>query len=255
MTKASKSSFAPVATKIRHRTIGRSYGEVGTGKTRFWLLAPKPLYIQSLDKGLEGTIDQLIREGLIRADDVHVADYDWHPGSDDFSQSYAVNLRDRLIADHNFALENEARTIVWDKESDIWELFRYAEFGSPNDTPKDYQKLNQRYMAIINKVKGYDASLGLIQSMKDKWGLTGEVNQRTGKKSFGKTGEREAWGFDRLEEQVFVNICHRREDGEFFLDIGKCRQNTALQDQTLPATTFADFGMMLIEGSNESDWA
>ena len=123
--------------------------------------------MQSLDKGLEGTLDQLIRNGDVAAEDIQVADYDWHPGSEDFSQDYAIELRERVIADYFFALKAEARAVVWDKESDIWQLFRYAEFGAPTDAPKDYQKLNQRYMAIINKSKEYDVSLGLVQSLSD----------------------------------------------------------------------------------------
>ena len=248
-------SFRPVSFATRHRTIGRSVGEVGTGKTRFWLTGPKPIFMQSLDKGLEGTVDQLFREGLITsADDVQVADYDWHPGSEDFSQDYAIELRERLIADYHYALDAGARTIVWDKEGDIWQLFRYAEFGGPSEAPKDYAQLNQRYIAIINKAKSYDVSLGLIQSFQDEWGQTGAISRATGKKQFGKTGNRIAWGFDRLEELVFVNITHRREEGEFYLDVGKCRQNTELQDQTIPGGTFAEFGTLLIPESDMEDW-
>lgn len=252
---APMSSFTPYTPKVSHRTIGRSYGDVGTGKTTFWLTGPKPVFMQSLDKGLEGTADQLMADGRLSPDDLRVADYDWHPGGEDFDQDYAIALRDRFIRDYEYALDNGARTIIWDKETDVWELFRYAEFGAPNDAPKNYAALNQRYIATINKVKAYDASLGLIQSLGDDWGETGAINPRTGKKTFGKLGTRSARGFDRLDELVFVNILHRREGGEFFLDISKCRQNKDLQDQTIQVSGFGEFGTLLIPGSTEEDWA
>lgn len=251
------SSFQPLKAETLYRTIARSSGEVGSGKTRFWLTAPKPLYMQSLDKGLEGTVNQLIEEGLIDAGDVHIAEYDWHPGSEDFSQEYAEALRDKFIADYYFALD-AARTIVWDKESDIWELFRYAEFGKPNTTQRqDYAKLNQRYLALINKAKGYDVSLGLIQSMKDAWGS--QLNTTTGKMQGVKLGYREPWGFDRLDEAVFLELHHKRTkvaDGasEFTIEVGKSRQNTNIQDQSFPGMTFAEFGTLLIPGSEEDSW-
>lgn len=258
MSTAPTSSFQPLQAETLYRTIARSSGEVGSGKTRFWLTAPKPLYMQSLDKGLEGTVNQLMAEGLLDASDIHIAEYDWHPGSEDFSQEYAENLRDRLINDYHVALDL-GRTVVWDKESDIWELFRYAAFGKPNEAPKDYAKLNQRYLALINKAKGYDVSLGLIQSMKDAWGSA--INPQTGKKQPVKLGYRVPWGFDRLDEAVFLELHHRREkaaDGgasDFIIEVGKSRQNTAIQDQSFPGgLTFPQFGTLLLEGSTEEDW-
>lgn len=245
------STFAPLTATTLYRTIARSSGEVGSGKTRFWLTAPKPLYLMSLDKGTEGVVDQLLQEGLVEAGDIQLAEYDWHPGSEDFSQEYAQALRDRLVADYYFALD-AGRTVVWDKESDIWEMFRYAEFGAPNTAPKDYAKLNQRYLALINKAKGYDVNFVLIQSMKDDWGS--QINAKTGVKQAVKLSTRSAWGFDRLDEAVFLELHHRRDKGEFFIDVGKSRQNTGMQDQTYPGMTFAEFGTMLITGSEEDQW-
>lgn len=263
-----KPSFKPVTKNILYRTIARSAGEVGSGKTYFWLTAPKPVFVHSIDQGLEGVVEQLMNRGYINEGDVQVAEYDWCPGDIEFKklrnmkesetmdlQDLAIARRDQLIANHFYALESGARTIVYDKESDVWQLFRYAEFGAPNDNPKNYDELNQRYIALINAVKSYDCSLGLIQSVKDEWGAFGEVNKSTGRRGLAKSGRRVAWGFDRLDELVFMDIEHIRRDGEFFLKIGKCRQNSNLQDQEVPATTFAEFGTLLIDGSTEDDWA
>jgi len=243
--------FKKADSERRCRTIGLSVGEVGTGKTSFWLTAPGPIFVASLDKGLEGIIEEHAGKK-----EIYFKEYDWSAGKEDFSQEYAVEVRDEILRDYEIALEH-ARTIVFDKETSIWEVFRYAEFGGPTDAPKDYAKLNQRYINLINMAKAGSVNFGLIQSMKNEWGSY--TNPTTGKKSGAPTGERVPVGFSQANELVYVEMLHRRQvvkDGpsEFYFDIGKCRQNTALQDQTFPACSFSEFGQLLIEGSEEGDW-
>ena len=48
--------FTKASTTLKPRIIAASYGEVGTLKTSFWLGAPGPILVQSLDWGLEGVI-------------------------------------------------------------------------------------------------------------------------------------------------------------------------------------------------------
>ncbi len=246
------SRFKKADSERRCRTIGLSWGEVGTGKTSLWLTAPGPILVQSLDKGLEGIIEMHATSGK----DIYYEEYDWNASAADFSQEYAVEIRDKIIEDFTVALEH-CRTVVWDKETNIWEVFRYAEFGGPSDNPKDYAKLNQRYVNLINQAKEGSINFGLIQSMKNEWGTV--INPNNGKKGGAPTGERIPAGFAQANELVYVEIRHRREvvkdsPSEFYFDIGKCRQNTALQDQTFQASTFAELGQLLIEGSEAGDW-
>ncbi len=264
---ATKSSFHPVKRSTHFRTIARSAGEVGTGKTHFWLTGPKPVFVQSIDQGMEGTVDQLLESGVVKEGEIQLAEYDWSPGditvrklaklTDNEAidlKAHAIALRDRFIADYYEALKH-ARTIMWDKESDIWQLFRYAEFGaSTGGMPQHSDDLNLNYTALINKAKDYNVSLGLIQSVKDEWGAYGDVNQKTGKRGLSTSGRRVPSGYKRLGELVFMEIEHKRVNGEFMIAIGKCRQNTALQDDEFPAMSFAEFGQLLIPGSEESDW-
>lgn len=252
MPKNPLTKFKKADSERRCRTIGLSCGEVGVGKTSFWLSAPGPILVQSLDKGLEGIIEKHAQAGK----DIYFEEYDWSAGKEDFSQDYAVEIRDKIMEDFVIALEH-ARTVLWDKETNIWEVFRYAEFGGPTDAPKDYAKLNQRYINLVNLAKEGTINFGLIQSMKNEWGSY--TNPNTGKKSGAPTGQRIPVGFSQANELVYVEMLHRREAvkdsvSEFYFDIGKCRQNTALQDQTFPASTFAEFGQLLIEGSEEGDW-
>lgn len=259
MTETLMGRFGVPDESYFHRTIARITGEVGTGKTRFALTAPGPHVYQSLDKGLEGTIQQARREGLV-PDQFHEIQYAWHrPGTNErLTQAYAIELRDKFIEDYRFALTHGARVITWDKESEVWELFRYAAFGIPNaDKPKDYIKLNADYEALIDEAKDFDVNLFLIQGMRTPWGMVNGKFTR-------KNGQREAEGFEKVDALVYVEMHFRREreidednpEGitNYYIDIGKCRQNSALQDTTIPAMGFEDFGTLLIPGSKAGDW-
>ncbi len=257
--------FALASEAAPARTIWLASGEAGTGKTSLALSLGGPTLIQSLDKGTEGLAS--IREARNRGTKIYVKEYDWTPegsgsaaGADDFNQDYARKVRDEIIADYRYAMKAGVRVIIWDKETDIWEVFRYAEFGKPSASAKDYAKLNQRYMALINESKATTISFCLIQGMKAEWGKSAD-----GKPT--PTGQRIRSGFDRLDEIAFLDMLHTRQDGKFAIHIGKCRQATHLQDQPFTWTPlgspddsvdfsegFASLGPQLVDGSTAEDW-
>lgn len=245
------------------RTIWMSSGEHGVGKSRFALTAPGPILVQSLDKGTEGLIESMVEEDpSMAAKGIYVKEYDWDPFRDDFDKTYAESIREEIMKDYMFGLQH-ARTIIWDKETDIREVFQYAEFGSPTGgNVRDYGRLNQTYFNVINRAKSVPhVNFGLIQGMKDEWVEAGkaEVNPRTGQQKFNrkKSGRRIRAGFDRLGEIVMLELHHERRDGEFFIQVGKARQQRAsapVQDQEFPGCTFAQFGTLLIPGTEETEW-
>lgn len=247
----SKYKRADVSRKCR--TIGMSSGEVGSGKTHLWLTAPGKMLVQSLDKGMEGVVEKLLAEEPDK--EIYVKEYDWNPAGD-FDQDYAVALRDEILEDFTFGLEN-GRTVLWDKETDIREVFQYAEFGDPTSgNVKDYGKFNQRYFHLINKAKSIaGVNVGFIQSMKDEWAVVPIIKNGEKKTQFTKTGKRIRAGFERLDELVMTELYHERANGEFCITIGKCRQNDQLQDTVNPgAFTFPQFGTLLMPDTEESDW-
>lgn len=241
----------------KHRIIGASFGEPGSGKTSFWLGAPGPIVIMSFDKGLEGVVERFQHDK-----DIYVAEYDWAP-TETLEQDAAITLRDKFIEDYEYAVAN-ARTVIWDKEDDIWELFRYAEFGEPKDSPLNYPALNQRYRQLINLPKGSDINFGLIQGMKDEW--VPKVNKKTGAQGAVGSGNRVRKGFKEIEGLVHINLEHRRRKvvddtgatrSVFELAIGKARGpgGQDVQDQTFENLTFGDFGQLVFPDSEEGDWA
>lgn len=235
---------------LKNRLIWRGVGECGTGKTFFGLGAPGPIVVQSFDRGLEG-----VNLSAYNEKDIYPIEYEWAPTTE-LSQEAAIELRDKFIEDHEYALKH-ARTILVDKETDVWEIFRYGEFGEPNDSPRNYPALNQRYRKLVNMAKSTDVNIGWIQSMKDEWKT---VNK---KKSSGEvvqagaaTGNRVAQGFGELEGLVHINLFHRRENGKFLIDVGKARgpASTDVQDQTFTNLTFVEFAQLVFPDTNEEDW-
>lgn len=235
---------------LKNRIIGRSYGEVGSGKTHFWLTAPGPIVVQSLDQGLEGVaLDEYGKK------DIYPIEYDWHP-TEELSQEEAQAIRQQFIEDFEYACQH-ARTVIWDKETDVWEMFRYAEFGEPNDAPRNYPKLNQRYRKVVNLPKALDINFGLIQGMRDEW-KTVRAQKRSGEvvEKGQSTGNRIPAGFGELDGLVHINLFHRRVAGEFMLDVGKARGPAArdIQDQTFENLSFAEFGQLAFPDSSDEDW-
>lgn len=250
-TKSGLNRFTLATDDLKPRIIGRSSGEYGTGKTTFWLGAPGPIVIQSLDKGLEGVVEPFTKEK-----DIYVAEYDWQPTTS-LDQDEAIALRDKFIEDFEYAIQH-ARTVIWDKETDIYELFRYAEFGGPSDSPLNYPALYQRYRRYINMPKATSINFGVIQAMKDEWMQKSKVDKRTGqsKQTGAPTGNRIRAGYREVDGLVHTELQHRREGGVFFIDVGKSRGPGSgnIQDQTFENLTFVEFAQLVFPETEESDW-
>lgn len=255
-----ESRFVKAGEDVRHRIIAASYGEVGTGKTTWWLGAPAPIFIQSFDRGLEGVVESFAKDK-----DIRVAEYElMNPDGSELDQDRGIEVRDKFIEDYEYALKH-ARTIVWDKETDVYDAFKYAEqgsvYGDSGTKPLDWDRLHARLRRLINMAKATDVNFGLIQGMKNEWGKGG-VNQNTGKKGIVATGGRVRKGMADVDALVHINIEHVRvpgADGEpskFVLNVGKSRGpgSKDVQDQQFENLTFAEFAQLVFPESSEEDW-
>ena len=249
--KQTNGRFARANQSVKLRLIGASYGEQKVGKTSFWLSAPGPIYIQSFDYGLEGVVQKFQHEK-----EIYVREYDWAPVGDELTQEAAIELRDAFVADFDVALA-QGRTIVWDKETEVWELFRYAEFG-PNDVgvatsaPRNYPALNQRYRYHIRRAYDLGVNFGLIQGVKAKW--ISKPQPGTGILQPHNTGELARTGFNEIGALVQIDLWHKREQGQFLIDVGGCRQNAELQDQQFTNLTFPEMACLVFPDSRLEDW-
>jgi hypothetical protein len=246
MSKSPFARYQKANDTTKQRIVAASFGEVGTGKTSFWLGAPGPIVVQTLDQGLEGVVEPFTKEK-----DIYVANYDLgiEPG-EGFTHELAVEARDKFIADFEHAL-TVARTIIWDRESDMFNLFSYAESGTEDKygalIPKDWDKLKGGIRRLIAMAKATDVNFGVIQGMRDEWA----------KGKMGKTGNRIRNGMDDIDALMHINIEHRRENGQFEITVGKSRGpgGRDIQDQVFPALSFAEFSMLVFPDSQESDWS
>ena len=236
---------------VKQRIIGLSLGEVGSRKTSFWLEAPAPIVVFSFDRGLEGVVERYQHDKSI-----YVAEYDWSPNPDEetLTQEQAIELREKFTADFEHAIQ-VARTVIIDKETDLWELFRYAEFGAPNDAPRNYPALNQRYRRLINMPKSLDINFGLIEGMKDEW--VSKVNKKTGATGAASSGNRIRAGFGELDGLVHMVMTHSGVSPKTWqIAVGKMRGPGApeLAGETIPSLSFSEFGQLAFPESSVTDW-
>ena len=249
------SRFTKASEPVRQRLIWRGYGEPGSRKTSFGLEAPGPLVIFSFDKGLEGVVERYQEHK-----DIYLKEYEWSP-TEDLSQEDAQALRDEFIGDFTHALAH-ARTVLIDKETDLWELFRYAEFGEPNDAPRNYPQLTQRYRKYMNMPKALNINFGVIQGMKNEWKT---IQKRDGGGEKGaSTGRRIPQGFGELEGMVHLDLHHTGHSlRTWAIEVGKARgpggqeiADTRLgPDEGFEGITFTEFAVLVFPDTREKDWA
>lgn len=246
--------YTKATTEVKARIIANSVGEVGTGKTSFWLGAPGPIGIQTLDLGLEGVV-----EPYAATKDIYIASYDvGQTIRESFTHAKAVDARDKFIEDFEDMIQ-KMRTIVWDREGDVFSLFQYAEFGTDDAygaaPPKDWDKLKGRIRRMVAMAKASDVNFGLIQGMKNEW--IPVVNKKTGAKAAGQSGKRIASGMDDVDALVHTNLFHERVGRDFSITVGKSRGPGGFdcQDQTFANLSFADLAMLIYPDTTEQDWA
>ena len=246
--------FERASPDIKPRIVASSYGEVGTGKTHFWLGAPAPIVVQTLDQGLEGVVEQYAKEK-----DIYLANYDLGATiGASFTHAAAVEARDKFIEDFETAIQS-ARTIVWDRETDVFDLFYFAEFGTDDAFgaagAKDWDKLKGKLRRMIAMAKASDINFGLIQGMRNEW--VAKANKNTGAKAAAQSGNRIRKGMDDIEALVHIDLLHTRQNGEFSIEVKKSRGpgGTDVQDQTFEGLSFTDFALLVFPDTSEKDWA
>lgn len=237
---------------LRERIVAASVGEAGTGKTSFWLGAPGPIVFQTLDQGLEGVVERFASKK-----EIYIAEYDLGHTGEEYTHALAVIARDKFVEDFVHAVDN-ARTIVWDRESDMWPLFSYAKHGTDDmfaaAPPKDWDKLKGEIRRLIAMAKARDINFGIIQGMKNEWGQ--KFNTNTGAKGAMQTGKRIRSGMEDIEAIVHIDLLHERTNGKFSVTVGKSRGpgGPDIQDQTFQDLDFKSFAMMVFPDSSDEHW-
>jgi len=235
-------NFTLLGSDDTYRMIVRSWGRDKTGKNHFGFTGPGPVFGQYFDPGgAEGVVEKFRRGGK----DVYAVHYRFKKG--EMGRTQAIEIRDQFIKDYEFALKN-ARTIQWD-ESEVWELFRWAEFDDESDAPRFYGPLDARYRELLQLAYDSGANLQLIQKVKERW-------TQTAKGAPVPSGVFEPTGFKGGANIVQANLEHLwdKERG-FVVNVVNCRQNMDVAGQEFTGLDFPTLGQLVFPDSDESDWS
>lgn len=240
--------------EAKPRIIGASYGEIGTLKTSLWAGAPGPILFQSTDNGTEGVIEPFQKQK-----EIYVINYE--TSTDTQTQESAQEIVNKFITDYEYFVNNGIRTVVWDKEDQVYAIFKFAELGAPTDAPNNYYPLFQRFQRLMNLAKSSSVNFGLIQGMKTPW--VPKVNTGTGARgaTADTTGRRVRRGNPEVPEQVHINIEHvlkTNDEGkpEFWLNIGKSRGpgGRDIQNRSFQFMEFSMLAQLMFPDTEEEDW-
>ena len=189
-------------------------GREKQGKTNFALTAPDPIAHFNLDVGLEGVIEKFRKDKVI-----YTHDYPYRTEMGASTMAIAQPIWEKFKADYKFFLNSkEIRTIVWDTESEAFDLLRYARLGTlalPRDVSYKYGPVNAEFREMIRTAFASDKNLIIIKKMKDEY--IKDV----------RTGGDEPAGFKDMSYLVQVNLIDYRDglDGPFHIQVENCRQN------------------------------
>lgn len=242
MPKKDFGNFKPLNSKDRYRLIVRSWGPDKVGKNHFGFTGPGPIFGQYFDPGgTEGVAEKFLSEGK----EIHAIQYRFDKSS--MGQLQAADLRDQFILDYEVALKN-ARLVQWD-ETEVWELFRWAQFGGDSDAPRFYAPLNAQYRFLIQSAYDAGVNLQLIQKVKEKWGEDSRNKPKP-------LGTYEPVGFQQANYICQANLEHSwtKEDG-FAVLVQNCRQNMALSNERYVGLDWATLGQLVYPESSDTDWS
>jgi hypothetical protein len=202
------------------------------GKTHMALNADPIVAFQSLDLGTEGVVEK-VEDAPNR---VRIAEYALgvQPGevTEDIMAREADKVWQGFVRDYHQALNDPAvRTIVWDTETEVWQLLRLARFGvltpkTGRDRGNVWGPVNAEMLGLIRAAFSSDKSLIMLEKVKDEY------------KNDKKTGMKVASGFGDVPFQAQI-VATAYRDGDpvpscFKVLVTDCRSNPDLNGVTIP---------------------
>jgi AAA domain len=235
--------FTRAQSVVKRRLILSLEALEGAGKTRFTLTAPGPIAFINFDYGLEGVIEPFQVQKAIYVATVKL-DFNGTGGKEKVIEAAEKELA-KVETNYQTALK-QARTIVIDTGSELWELLRLAAFGKLEKVmPHQYTEVNQQMTRLIKLAYDSDANLLLTHRLKEQW-----INDK-------KTG---LYEFSGMKDVPYLVQAHARmwtDEQGYHLKVGKCRQNATvigleLVNEMISFPTLAQF---VFPDSEEKDWA
>lgn len=227
---------------VQQRMILSLCGRRGKGKSHFALTAPGPIALFDLDVGLDGVVQKFLDDKVVMVNRFEVP----------YTKEAAEAERDRFYAAWSAAIRaRDIRTIIVDTETELWELYRMAEYGALSGVmPYQYTAVNVRCARLFKETLtvGLDKNFIFLRHLKTVY-----VNDK-------KTDRMEPAGFGGLEKivQVVGEIWRDipEEGGEWHVTIDKCRLNPEVDGETYDGdmASFPWLATFVVNGTSPADW-
>ncbi len=208
-------------------------GKDGTGKTHFALTGPEPVILFNIDMGTEGVVSkfQLGLDGQ-KAKRVLVYDVRVPKGADkEVYESIWQQVRERA----EVAYRLKQGTVVWDTDTENYELCRLARFGRLTQImPHHYSVVNNDYREFLRLAYLSGVTTVLIHKVKPVY-----VNGN-------RTTDYEESGMSEIPFMVQLRLRTFRNDPaspgempEFGCTVLKCRPKPSMMGQTISGPMFS----------------
>lgn len=245
-----QSGFRRANEAVKKRLIMAIDGREKSGKSHFALSGPEPIGVVNLDIGLDGVVQKWQDDKEIWVTDVKVNIQELKELTPQAAAQEADRAFNQVVKAYKAVL-GEARTIVWDNATEIWELLRMARFGKLDHVkPHHYGPVNAEYRELLRMAYDQDrTNLVLLHKMKDEY-----VDDK-------RTGLVKRAGFADTGFLVQVNALSWREPGLpvpdcFNLTVADCRQNAELAEVAFSGNdcNFQALAMAVFPGTKEAEW-
>jgi len=248
--KFEQAGFVRAAEDVKRRLIMAIDAREKSGKSHFALSGPEPVAVINLDVGLDGVVQKFQSDKEIWVQDIPVNIQELKELTPQMAAKEADRAYQQVLKAYKAVL-GEARTIVYDNATEVWELLRMARFGKLDHVkPHHYGPVNAEYRELIRMA--YDQSvtnLILLHKMKDEY-----IDDK-------RTGLVKRAGFADTAFLVQMNaLCYRGPEETvpdcFHMQIMDCRQNAELNNVDVSGAdlNFPFIATLVFPDTKEEDW-
>ncbi len=247
--------FERVTSELPKRRLIMSIGDLEKdGKTHFALTAPGPIGVIDADRGLEGVAEKFAAAGK----EIHMKNYRKMPVRTMKDNEDHIARWDAVEEDYHVLLDDPAiRTIIWDTDTELWEMIRMARFGKLTQIKSHhYGPVNAEFRKLVDEAFDSNKNLILISRYKKQY-----VKKNTQSDDSVWNGKYDAAGFNELASIVQVNLRSRLvrdEDGASVptITVVNCRQNMMMNGEVFEGddACFSWVAANIIEGTSPEEW-
>lgn len=219
------------------RLFCSAYAKEKEGKTNFGLTSPWPIAYFDIDDGVTEIVDKFAgyEDGIIHFPIEYDIDDD----------KLAERETEKWLKAYRGVLEmpdDVVRSIVFDTDTEMWDMLRLAEFGQLTDVPpSEYKRTNHIWLSVLAAAKRSTKNVILLNQMKEEW-VSPKGKSKSGKKKMAQwTGDFIRDCMKKVPYKVQASIHLYRDDDGYNAEIMRCRQNPQVEGEIL-TTEYENMG-------------